>query len=100
MKLHGSSKEVYKIGYSSNVEERLDALNKGLVTGVTKFYWEVIQTQHFSEEKQAFNFEQLMHKRLCTYLVEEEREIYSIGHKELNSAWLDEIYKANWAISK
>jgi len=97
MKLHGSLNEVYKIGYSSNVLGRLADLNKGLITGVTNFYWEVIQQQAFPDEKQAYNFEQLMHRRLNASLVEGEREIYLIKYKELNSVWIDEFYNANWA---
>ncbi len=98
MKLNGGQADIYKIGYSSDINARLSALNKGLISGVTCFSWELIQTQAFSDEKKAYNFEQHMHKRLRQSLVKNEREIYHISYNELNSVWIDEFYNSSWAL--
>ena len=99
LQLNGGKKNVYKIGYSSNVKDRIIDLNKGLITGVTGYSWKGVLQQSFSNEKQAFKFEQLLHKRFVNYLVEGEREIYCVDLKKITSAWQDELYHANWAIS-
>ena len=98
LELQGA-RNVFKIGYSADVEVRLAAHNKPLLPSVTGYLWKVLITQRFPTELQAYNFEQKIHKRLGPFLIEGESEIYRIGRKELDRVWADILYRADWAIS-
>lgn len=93
------SRPVFKIGYAIDVNCRVAELNKGLVTGVTGYSWKLESHQLFTSEKQAFNFEQILHKRLRPHLVDGEREIYRVARRaDIDTVWLDVFQVADWAI--
>lgn len=94
------SRPVFKVGYAIDVNNRVAELNKGLVTVVTGYSWKLESHQPFTSEKHAFNFEQILHKRLRPYLVDGEREIYRIPRKsDIDTVWFDVFQMADWAIT-
>lgn len=94
------TRDVFKIGYSTDVEGRLATLNKPLLPGITGFLWKLaLAPQRFSTARQAYDFEQIVHKHLRSYLVDNEQEIYRISRKELDRIWQGVLYRADWAIS-
>ena len=93
------ARDIFKIGYSADVEVRLGQHNKPLLPSVTGYSWKLITNLRFPSEQQAYNFEQIVHKRLSRFLVEGEREIYRIERKELDRVWGDVLYRADWATS-
>lgn len=97
--LQGGRRTAYKIGYSGDLDGRLGALNKGLVSSVTGFSWRLVMRQKFATESQAYAFEQLLHARLRQYRVEGEQEVYSMKRDDLDRAWADVFVKADWAIT-
>lgn len=98
--LRGEPQKVFKVGYSSKVEERIESLNNGLVTNVTGYSWKFILEQKFPSSKQAYDYEQLIHSRLFQYRVKNEQEIYNIELKTIQSVWTDVFYRANWTSKK
>lgn len=97
-KYSSKQKEVYKVGYSGDPEKRVVELNRGLVSGVTGYAWEIALTQKFDDETQAYQFEQLVHSALTNRLVDGEREIYEIPFSDLQSTWITIFQKADWAL--
>jgi T5orf172 domain len=94
------ARDVFKIGYSTDVEGRLAALNKPLLPGITGFLWKLaLAPQRFPTAQQAYDFEQIVHKHLRSHLVDNEQEIYRISRKELDRIWQGVLYRADWAIS-
>ena len=94
------ARDVFKIGYSTDVEGRLAILNKPLLPGITGFLWKLaLAPQRFPTAQQAYDFEQIVHKHLRSYLVDNEQEIYRISRKELDRIWQGVLYRADWAIS-
>lgn len=89
-------KNIFKVGYSSDTSTRLSDLNKGLLPTVTKYCWKLILTQEFQTAKHAYDYEQLIHKRLHDKRVENEQEIYSTELKFIRSAWSDILYRMEW----
>ncbi len=87
---------IFKVGYSADVAERLSILNKGLVSIVTKYQWKIELTQAFTTCDQAYSFEQIVHSRLQNYRVDGEQEIFAIEPKILNSVWSDVFYGMKW----
>ena len=100
LELQGGPRKVFKVGYSSDIECRLSALNKGLVTSVTGYSWKLVTSQMFATENQAYVFEQILHARLRQYLIDGEQEIYSIGRNDLDRVWVDVFFGGDWAVSK
>lgn len=98
LELQGGQKRVYKVGYSGDVGGRIMSLNKGLISSVTGYVWKPLLTQPFTSEKQAYEFEQILHKRLRQSLVEGEQEIYSINRKDIEAAWSDILFRGDWAV--
>jgi hypothetical protein len=91
--------DIFKIGFSKDVDVRLETHNKPLIASITGYTWELIQTLKFPTEQQAYNFEQIVHRRLRQYLVDGQTEIYRIQKKEINRVWEDVLYRADWAVS-
>jgi hypothetical protein len=99
LELQGGPRKVIKAGYTTDVEDRVSSLNKGLVPIVTGYSWKLILRQAFATENQAYAFEQIIHNRLRQYRVEGEQEIYSITLNGLNSVWSDVFFRSDWAVS-
>jgi hypothetical protein len=99
LRLQGA-REVFKIGKSKDAEVRLAEHNKPLLTCVTGFEWTLkLQPLRFPTERQAWDFEQAVHRRLRQYLPPGETEIYRVAEKEIDRIWWDEFSRADWAIS-
>jgi predicted GIY-YIG superfamily endonuclease len=96
LKLHGTRDEIYKIGYSADVDSRVASLNAGLLTDITGYYWECELTQPFDNENHAFNFEQELHKALIEYRAKGQLEIYLAPLKKLKSLWVDRLKNVSW----
>lgn len=88
--------DIFKVGYSGDVITRLSDLNKGLLFTVTAYQWKIILTQEFATAKNAYDYEQLIHRRLLKNRVENEQEIYSTKLKVIKSAWTDILYSMEW----
>lgn len=97
--LQGGRRLAYKIGYSGDVHGRLAELNKGLVPSVTGCLWRLAMRQEFETENHAYEFEQILHRRLRQHRVEGEQEVYSMKLDDLKRAWADELVNAEWAMS-
>jgi T5orf172 domain. len=93
-----SARDVFKIGYSADVEVRLATHNKPLLPSVTGYSWKLLTNLKFPREQQAYNFEQIVHNRLRRFLIDGEREIYRIERKDLDRVWGDVLYRADWAM--
>jgi|GEM_PF-1532175 len=87
----------FKIGFSTDVPERLKTQNKQIRPTVTGCSWELVLTQNFPAEEQAFRFEQELIDRLRDRLVPPEAEIVSIQFKRLQTAWTDVLMGKRWA---
>ena len=96
LELVGGQRQIYKVGYSADFEGRITFLNKGLVSSVTGYSWRLAKIQSFPSEKLAYSFEQDIHKHLRRFLVDGEQEIYCVGRKELESAWVDIFFRGEW----
>lgn len=94
----GVGSPVFKIGYSNAPERRLAELNRGLLSSVTGYSWEILREQKFPNLIEAFTFEQLLHKRLQVHRVDGEREVYRAAEKEVKSAWNNVFVDAEWAM--
>jgi predicted GIY-YIG superfamily endonuclease len=93
------ARDIFKIGFSKDVDVRLEAHNKPLLSSVTEYTWKLVYNLKFPSEQQAYNFEQIVHRRLKQHLVDEQSEIYRIAKKEIDRVWQDVLYRADWAIS-
>ena len=92
--------DVFKIGFSKDVDVRLASHNKPLLPGVTGYSWQLIDNPlQFPTEQQAYSFEQIVHRRLKQFLIDGELEVYRVARKELDRVWADVIYRADWAVS-
>lgn len=98
--LRGGRRSVFKIGYCSDLGERLGSLNAGLVSAVTGFKWQPVLSQSFNTEQQAYAFEQRVHARLVARRVADESEIYETTENEIRSIWSDEFQKGQWTGSE
>jgi hypothetical protein len=96
--LHGGTREVFKVGYATDVQDRLLSLNKGLITTITGYLWKIILKQEFRTERQAYDFEQRLHVYLREHKVQGEQEVYSISRRTIESIWTDVFTKGEWAI--
>lgn len=93
------ARDVFKIGFSSDVDIRLASHNKPLLPSITGYSWKLVDNLQFPTEQQAYNFEQIVHKRLEPFLIDGESEIYVVTRKQLDRVWQDVLYRADWAIS-
>jgi T5orf172 domain-containing protein len=100
LKLEGGRENVFKVGYSGELDSRLTTLNKGLLSRVTGFSWRMVAKQNFGSERQAYAFEQEVHRRLRKYLADQELEIYFISQQEIELVWRDVFFAADWAIGR
>jgi hypothetical protein len=89
--------QYYQVGYSKDPDERVASLNKGLIPELTGYSWTIELVQNFPDEQHTFNFEQGVHRRLTSSLVDGEREIYAIDYAELRSTWIDVFHNAEWS---
>jgi hypothetical protein len=100
LELQGTgARDVFKIGFSKDVDVRLGSHNKPLLSSITGYSWKLLDNLQFPTEGQAYNFEQIVHRRLRPFLVDGESEIYQLARKELDRVWQDVLYRADWAIS-
>jgi hypothetical protein len=100
LELQGAAaRDVFKIGFSKDVDVRLASHNKPLLPSITGYSWGLLANLQFPTEQQAYNFEQIVHKRLTSFLIDGESEIYRVARKELDRVWQDVLYRADWAIS-
>ncbi len=100
LNLKGTEKNIYKVGYTKNLEERVAKLNKGLLASISELSWELELYQRFESAEDAYNFEQLMHKKMSNFLLPNEREIYEVKGKEISTAWTSVLYGAKWGTPK
>jgi hypothetical protein len=96
----GPARDVFKVGFSKDVDVRLASHNKPLLPSITGYSWKVLYNLRFPTEQQAYDFEQMVHKRLRPFLIDGESEIYRVPRKELDRVWQDVLYRADWAISR
>lgn len=89
--------DVWKVGYSADLHERLMTLNRGLVPGVTGYSWKLVLIQKFPTKDQAFRFEQALHERLHPHHVEGDREVYAMPSGDVKHIWVDVFKRADWA---
>jgi hypothetical protein len=94
--LQEKPENIFKVGYTGDTVKRLSDLNKGLVPSVTNYHWKIVLTQKFQTARNAFDFEQLIHKSLSDKRVENEKEIYETELKYIKSAWSDIFYRMEW----
>lgn len=99
LQLHHKGKplEIFKVGYSGNINERVDNLNKGLIPNVTEYLWKIVLAQNFTTAIQAFSYEQVLHDQLQPYRVNGEIEIYKIEFKRIRTAWTEIFYRGDWS---
>jgi hypothetical protein len=97
LKLEGGKDNVFKIGFSQDVESRLATLNKGLLSTLTGFSWRLVERLAFGSEEQAYKFEQEVHGRLQRFRVETELEVYLVNQQQIESAWREVFFEARWA---
>ena len=90
------SRDVFKVGYSKDVDQRVRDLNKGLLKAVTGYSWKPIMRQAFATEDQAFTFEQEMHDALKPHLVAGEREVYRLRKGSLETKWMELLTRGAW----
>jgi hypothetical protein len=92
-------KEVYKIGWAIDAEDRCRTLNSGTVRAITGYYWELAMSYPFESHDHAFIFEQLIHDRLDMkgYRVDGEQEIFSATYGEILSTMNGAYASAEWA---
>ncbi|NOI28193.1 GIY-YIG nuclease family protein [Vibrio coralliilyticus] len=96
--LSGVKRPIYKVGYTSDIGKRLIDINKHLVYSVTDLQWKEYKSQVFPSQQEAYNFEQLLHKRLARYLVEGETEIYELKGKTLYQEFMNVFMESEWAV--
>lgn len=97
LKLQGGKDNVFKIGFSQDVESRLATLNKGLLSTLTGFSWRLVEKLAFGSEEQAYKFEQEVHRRLQKFRVDMELEVYLVNQQQIESAWREVFFEASWA---
>lgn len=80
--LHSSATSAIRIGFTSNVERRVETLNREIRPKLTNCHWEVLKYWRFDSEEEAYELEQdllwLFRKRLICG----EREIISISESQ------------------
>jgi hypothetical protein len=93
------ARDVFKIGFSKDVDVRLASHNKPLLSSITGYSWRLVDNPlQFPTEQQAYNFEQIVHRRLKPFLIHGELEVYRVARKELDRVWQDVLYRADWAV--
>lgn len=96
LKMTGTGRnDVFKIGYTNNLDIRHAELRRGLVTAITGFSWEQHIVQPQESGISAYVCEQLVHKTLAKYRVEGEQEIYKVTEREMMSVWNNIIAEAD-----
>lgn len=92
-------KEVYKIGWAFDADERCKTLNSGMVRAITGYYWEVTASYPFESQDDAYTFEQLVHDKLDAkgYRVAGEQEIFAAPLGEISSTMNSTFTSAEWA---
>lgn len=80
--LHGSETAAIKIGFTSNVERRIDTLNREIRPKLTNCYWELLKSWQFGSEKEAYELEQDLLWLFREKLIFGEREIISISESQ------------------
>lgn len=98
LQMQGARRTVFKVGYSTDVADRVVTLNKGLVPAVTGCSWRVVTTQPFATEAQAYRFEQALHAKLRRSLVEGETEIYAMTKGDIETHWIGVLSDGSWAL--
>ncbi|WP_434999736.1 GIY-YIG nuclease family protein [Vibrio scophthalmi] len=96
--LTGTKKPIYKVGYTSNLEQRVNELNRYLVSDLTGLKWKQYRSYSFRSQKLAYNFEQRVHKSLKRYLVAGETEIYVSKGGTLSQEFSNVFMAADWAV--
>lgn len=88
LKMSGTKRiDVFKVGFTNNLDRRHKELNQGLVSTITGFGWDQYAQQAQESGINAYICEQRMHEALSKYRVNGEREIYKLPEKELLSVW-------------
>lgn len=102
LQLHykGKPQDIFKVGYSGNVNERVENLNKGLIPCITEYLWKTVLNQNFPKVQQAYSYEQVLHEQLQQYRVNGELEIYKIELKRIKTVWSEAFYRADWSGKK
>ena len=97
LKLEGvKPRQAYKIGYTNNLERRLKELNSPMVSSITKNKWVVVRAQPQDSKKEAFDCEQIIIKKLNSYLVENENEVFETSFKTILSIWNNAIINVDY----
>jgi hypothetical protein len=97
LKLQGGKENVFKIGFSQDVESRLATLNKGLLSTLTGFSWRLVERLAFGSEEQAYKFEQEVHRHLQKFRIDIELEVYLVNQQQIELAWREVFFEARWA---
>lgn len=97
LKLHGASASIFKVGYSNQLEGRIAELNKGLVSSVTGYSWEVLNFQECKDIDSAYQFEQFVIQQLKDFLVKDQNEIFSAPIHVIKEKWEMAIVQKKWS---
>ena len=77
--LQGSVKPAVKIGFTSDLNRRVNTLNKEIHPPLTNCHWEILEYWPFASEREAYEFEQELNLFLRPHLISGEREVFALG---------------------